>query len=54
MAAAAVVPSIEGFVGTSRQPRTVTPSWAAMSSSVAAALAASSGSAGRKAIPVAY
>ena len=53
MAAAAVAPSIDASVGTVRQPRTATPSEAAISSISRTALSASSGSAGRNAMPVA-
>jgi hypothetical protein len=49
----AVAPSSSGVVGSSRQPRTTRFSSAASSSIRAIALVASSGSCGRKAIPVA-
>ncbi len=50
----AVAPSIEASVGTSRQPRTVRPSSAAISSIRWRVLVTASSSPGRNAVPTAY
>ncbi len=50
----AVAPSMDGSTGTSRQPRTVRPSSAAISSMRRRVLATSSSPPGRNAVPTAY
>ena len=50
----AVLPSSDGVVGTSRQPRTRRPSSAASASTDARAAASAASSSGRNAVPTAY
>ena len=53
MAPRAVWPRPSASIGTGRQPRTASPSWAAVCSTTVRAFSASSGSVGKKARPTA-